>query len=194
MIGLCGAALWLMVVSLGFFLLSLWMVDTSKARNLFFVVAVAAVAPIAINILIIRSVLQLPNNTSGEQMAVRRSMHRRFLIVVGGEVAAFIIVNPVCAVMRHYEIIVPLDVLIVGIHFLPLAWIFQVPRYYLMGVLFCLVAALTLFVVPESMHFGRVRAWYVFPGLGSAPVAWVTAWANLWEAWKFVRISRTNSR
>ncbi len=193
MIGLSGAALWLMVVSLVFFLFSLWMVDTPTARNLFFVFAVVAVVPIVINILMIRSILQLPNIINRDQATVRISMRRRFLLVTGGEVVAFIIVNLVCVAMKRYEIIVSLDILIVGIHFLPLAWIFQVPRYYVMGILFCLVAVLTLLVVPESAQIGRVPAWYVLPSLGCAPVAWVTAWANLWEAWKSARISRANT-
>jgi hypothetical protein len=57
-------------------------------------------------------------------------------------------------------------VAIIGLHLIHLAWIFDVPRYYALGLHLCAIAAVTLL-------------WYVFPSLG---VVWAIAWGNLREA------------
>ena len=113
-------------------------------------------------------------------------MLRRFVPVVVAEVTAIMVVNGICAATQHLELLVPLDLLIVGLHFLPLAWIFGVPRYYWTGGLFCLATALTLVLVPVHTLVGSAAAWFVIPTFGCSAVAWATAAFNLREVWHSV--------
>ncbi len=113
-------------------------------------------------------------------------MMRRFIRVVIVEVIAIMAGNAACAVTQRLEFIVPLDLLIAGIHFLPLAWIFRVPRYYALGGLFCVVSGLTPLLIPAGTHVGYTGAWYVVPSFGCAVVASVTAAFDLREAWRSV--------
>jgi hypothetical protein len=71
--------------------------------------------------------------------------------------------------------------IIVGIHFFPLAPLFQVRSHYLTGALLCLVAIVTLLVVPTRVTVGNreIIAWWVVVGFGCALILWVTGLA-LW--------------
>jgi len=189
-IGLAAAALWLTSAAAAFLTWSLWMIGTPAARQLLFVTTGVAAALIGIGVLVIRAVLRLPG-TIPARTPEERAVFRSFGYVVGAEVVAFLLVNPACAFAGRPELIVPLDVAIVGVHFLPLAKIFRVPRYYPLGLLFCGVAMLTLLLFPEHAQTGHAIARYVVPALGCAPVAWVIAGANLSEAGRFVREFRS---
>jgi hypothetical protein len=182
-IGLVGAALWLIVASGAFLMLSLWMIGTAAAWQLLFIATGITAVLVAIGLRVLNGVLRLPG-AMPPRTPEERAVFRRFVRVVVAEVAAFMLVNSVCVTLQHVEFIVPLDVVIVGIHFLPLARIFRVPRYYPLGVLFCSVAILTLLMFRGGAHVGHAIAWYVVPSLGCAPVAWVTAGAGLREAWQ----------
>jgi hypothetical protein len=184
-IGLVGAALWLIIASAAFVMLSLWMIGTAAAWKLLFAVASITTVLIAIGLRVLSGVLRLPG-AMPPRTPEEGAIFRRFVRVVVAELAAFMLVNSVCVGIGQLEFIVPLDVVIVGVHFLPLARIFRVPRYYPLGVLFCSVAILTLLMFPEGAHVGHAIAWYVVPSLGCAPVAWITAGAGLREAWQAV--------
>ncbi len=92
---------------------------------------------------------------------------RWFMIIVAAEIAAWGAVSMVCVlVLHHSRYIVPLDIFIVGVHFLPLAKLFQVPRYYAMGVLFCVIPVATMLAVQYSAHVGHGVIWMVVPSVG----------------------------
>ena len=185
LLGIAGAALWLVAVSAGFTILSLVMIGSSAARFVLVGVVIAAMAYVVIGVGMIRTIRRIPAAIS-TRTPEERVILRRFVYVVIGEVVAIMVVNAVCAITQHLELLVPLDVLIVGIHFLPLASLFRVPRYYPMGGLFCLVSVLTLVLVPAHAQVGAAAAWFVLPALGCTPVAWVTAAYNLREARQFI--------
>jgi hypothetical protein len=83
--------------------------------------------------------------------------------------------------MGHLSWIVPLDLIIVGIHFIPLAKLFGVPRYTTLGLLFCIVSILTLLLVPAHAHIGTVFTRVVYSALGCAASAWLISIGNLLE-------------
>jgi hypothetical protein len=76
---------------------------------------------------------------------------------------------------------VPLILIVVGIHFMPLAKLFGVPRYTTLGFLFCLVSVLTLLLVPAHAHIGTVFTRFVYSSLGCAASAWLISVGNLLE-------------
>jgi hypothetical protein len=120
-------------------------------------------------------------------------MMRRFKWVLGGEIAAFWIVDSALSAMMRYYWMTPANILIIGVHFLPLAWIFRVPRYYGLGIAFCVVDVVTLLIVPESAHVGRAQAWFFWTSLGCGPAAILCSVANTLEARVALRAPRIAS-
>ena len=180
------AALWLIAVSTAFTGVSLWMIGTSVARIVLIAVIVAVIAYLSIGVGVIRALRSSPG-TIPPRTPEHRLMLRRYAYVVIGEVVAIMVGNTVCAVMQRVELIVPLDLLIVGIHFLPLAAIFRMPRYYTMGALFCVVSLGTVVLIPAQAQIGAAASWFVIPTFGCTAVAWATAAFNLREAREYLR-------
>lgn len=71
------------------------------------------------------------------------------------------------------ELIPALVCFVVGVHFLPLAGLFDVPRYRVTGGALVALAVVTFAVVPTlSLPAG---AWQALPGFGAALVLWATS-------------------
>lgn len=79
------------------------------------------------------------------------------LAAVGAQWSTLVLIVAVVAATGHFELMPSLNLIIVGIHFLPLAWIFHVPRYYLTGLLFCAVPMITLFAIAPPPFDGHGR-------------------------------------
>ena len=122
----------------------------------------------------------------------RRVTMRRFWLVVAAEIVLIAVVNAVSMAAARPTLIVPLDLLIVGVHFLPLAKIFGVPRYYLTGLAFCAVAIVTLVVFPDDARIGHGVSRHVVASLGCKTVAWLTAIGNLNEAFRLLSGDRAS--
>jgi hypothetical protein len=189
-IGLAAAAIWMVSASAVFLLPALWAIGTGVARDLFFIGAGMAMVLVAIGVKVFRDVVRLPGKMP-PRTAGDRAMTRRFWLVVVAEIGGFVLVAVVCNAIRQREFIVPLCVAILGLHYLPIARIFQVPRCCTLGLVVCGAVILTLSVFPASAHFGRLPAWFAVPVFIYAPAAWVAAAANLREASRFVRASRS---
>ncbi len=70
-----------------------------------------------------------------------------FGIIFGIEGGMIGVIAPLLARTGHSEWILMAIALIVGVHFLPLAYVFEVPQYYLLGGL-CVVGSLGCFLIP----------------------------------------------
>jgi hypothetical protein len=189
-IGLTVGALWLIVISAAFATFALVMVNTTIATATLIAMLVVVAALIAIGIGNIRAVLrlpgQLPPRTSTEQRLVRQ-----FRWVVAAEVVAILVVNGILGATNRIILIPSLDLMIVGIHFFPLAHLFGVRRYYPTGLLFCAIPAFMFVAVPDTTRMGHVQAWWVLPSLGCGLVAFVAAAASLREVRQFLGSSVT---
>jgi hypothetical protein len=69
----------------------------------------------------------------------------------------------------------------VGLHFIPLARLFDVPLYYITGAVMCLVAATTMALGSTG---SPATLWHLLPGFGAALTIWATsagllAWSGL---------------
>jgi hypothetical protein len=188
-IGLAGAAIWLIAISSVCGVWSLLVIGTPIARLALICTFVLVAALFVASIMVIRAALNLPvSNTP--RTPEEQQMGRRFAWVFGAETLAFVIVNSVVIATGNIEMIVSLDLIIVGIHFFPLARIFRVPRYNLMGLLFCLIPLATLLAIPRQLEVGHALAWYVVPSLGCGLVASLTAAIGLIEAWQSISKTR----
>jgi hypothetical protein len=188
-IGLAGSALWLIAISVVFVTWSLLAIGTSMASQVLIGAFILMGALIAAGVVVIRAALGLPKSIA-PRTPEEQQIGRRFAWVFGAEVLAFALVNAVIGVTRDFELMPPLNLIVVGIHFFPLARIFCVSRYHVTRLLFCVIPILTLLVIPKRFVVGHALAWYVVPSLGCGLVASLTAAGGLREAWQSVSESR----
>ena len=97
---------------------------------------------------------------------------RVFSIVNAVQWALVFIVGLVLSILGHKEWIIPAIIFIVGVHFLPLAVVFKVPRHYATGAAMMLLAA----IYPFMAKFGPSSPIGCF---GSGFILWASAVAGL---------------
>jgi hypothetical protein len=98
-----------------------------------------------------------------------------FGVVFGSEALLIALASIILSANGLDDFIVPVIALIVGLHFLPLAWLFQVQVYYVTGARMSLVAVVTLPAVPQTATANGAPLWVIVPATGSAVVLWLTA-------------------
>lgn len=184
-IGLAAGALWLIAISFVFAIWSLLAIGTLMAKNILIGTSILLFILIAISIMVLRMALVLPKSIK-QPTQKKQHIWRNFALIVGAEVLAFGIVNSILAATGNFELIPSLDLIIVGVHFFPLARIFRVPRYYIMGFFFCAIPIVTLLAIPKQLMVGQILAWFIVPSLGCGFVASLTAAAGLYEVWQSV--------
>jgi|HubBroStandDraft_6_1064221.scaffolds.fasta_scaffold401857_2 hypothetical protein len=183
-IGLASGTLWLTTASAAFAIWSLASIGTPAAKRTLICAIIVAAALIAAGVVAMRAALRLPRGASPRTAEEGRAIRRQFAWVFGAEIAALAIANPIAAATGHPKLIPSLSVMIIGLHFLPLAWIFRVPRYYVMGLLFCGIPVVMMLSMSAYAHVGHAVGWFVIPGLGCGIVGALTAAAGLRESWK----------
>lgn len=97
-----------------------------------------------------------------------------FGITFASEIVLIVVASVICNALNRFDLFFPIMAIIVGVHFFPLAALFEVKLYYLVGALLCLLAIITLFAVPESVSFGGqpITAQWVVLGFGAAIILW----------------------
>ena len=185
-IGMAGGTLWLIAVSTAFAILSLVWIGTPLARAVLVVVVGLVTLLLGFNIRALRAAVGLPDELP-PRTAERQAMMRSFGFITAAEVVGILVVNALCGFYRQNALMAPLDLMIVGLHFVALARLFQVPRYSVMGWLFCVVPIATMLALPERALVGHAQAWFVIPSLLCSLVVWLTAAANLREIFDRVR-------
>ena len=188
-LGLAGGCLWLIAVGTAFAAWSLLTVRSPLATAMLATISVLAILLIALGIVMIRGVLHTPF-LPAERPSGARTLMRRFGAIVAAEGVACMVVSLACVFTHHWRFIVPLNLIIVGLHFLPLAKLFEVPRYNVTGILFCAIPIVTMLSIPGSAHVGHALSWLTIPSVGCALVALATGGAGLNEVRRFVGVSR----
>jgi len=161
-------------------------VGSVGATALLVIIALAALVLFGIGIAALRAVLGVKDLTPPRPGEAGR-LGRRFRAIAGAEGLVITGVTLACVFTHRWALIAPLDLVIVGIHLLPLARLFNVPRYNITGVLFCVIPILTMVSIPSDALIGHALSWLVVPSVGCALVAFITAWAGLREVGQFVR-------
>jgi hypothetical protein len=183
-LGLTGGSLWLISAGSGFAALALLSIQSNVATCIVAGVSVMAIALVFFGIGLIRKVRREPQeeltlSAKLAHSAKGKSLLRQFLIIFALEIAGICLVNTMCGLLHHRRYVVPLDLIIVGLHFLPLARLFEYPRYYVTGILFCGIPIVTMLATQSSAHVGQGRIWFVIPSIGCALVAVATGIAGL---------------
>ncbi|GIN72529.1 hypothetical protein J14TS2_30040 [Bacillus sp. J14TS2] len=138
-----------------------------------------------------RSSQKLPSysSKSGKQRSKRTGMW--FNIIFGLEFILIVFAAVICGSINHFEYFFPVMAIIVGVHFLPLAYLFKVSAYYITGALLCFLAIVTMLFVPVNIEFlnHEISAWWSFIGFGSALILWVTSVIILLNGRKMLRLA-----
>ncbi len=94
-----------------------------------------------------------------------------FDIIFGLEGALIGAASTICGATKYFDLFFPVMALIVGAHFFPLAHLFRVRIHYIAGTLLCLLAAVTLLMVPARVTLGhhQIVAWWGQPSALAQP-------------------------
>ena len=139
------------------------------------VVALAlSVAFFAAGVYFIRTARRRPVGT-GEQWAERGRVGAWYGLVFGTQGVLIAAVTLVCSRLSQVDLMMPLILIIVGVHFLPLAWLLRMPIHYLTGTLLVGVAVLTLVAVPARSTVAgshQIATWWFVCGGATSVVLW----------------------
>jgi hypothetical protein len=178
-LGLAIGTFWLIIASIGaVFSITGNFWNKTNTRTALIVVLVIVVMLLAVSIRHIFAALKLPAEPRSPRL---RRIGKLFAVIVALEIVAIGLVSHVCSITGHLSLLVPLELIIIGIHFIPLAKIFGVPRYAVLGLLFCAVSILTLLLVPADAHLGTVTTRCAYSLLGCAASTWLIATGSLLE-------------
>lgn len=119
---------------------------------------------------------KMPDQVSENGARRLKRMNFWFNIVFIAEGLLIGIAIAICNMINQTDLIPGVIAIIVGIHFLPLAALFQIKIYYATGVLLCLLALITLLIVPDTVMFGehQILAPLSLLGFGCALILWTT--------------------
>lgn len=114
-------------------------------------------------------------------------VRRGFWLAFGAEAAAIVVIVAIALLLHSPGWIPPLVALAVGLHFLPLAWVFRRPLYYATGAALCAVCAATIVFVPPQWGMRPLQGWQLSAGLGSGTVLWLSALGMLVQSGRGLR-------
>ena len=143
--------------------------------------AIIGIALFCSGISLTRAAEQLTDPVSEENALRWKKKRRWFGIIFATEGLAMGIVSAICGATGHYNLIFPLMAIIAGLHFFPLAPLFNLKSHYVTGALLCLISIITLLTVPARTTLGgqQIIAWWSVVGFGSALILWLTGIAIL---------------
>ncbi len=137
-------------------------------------------------------VKQLPAVVASPALQKRESQAGRTFIIVNviQGIAMFVAAN-VLINLKMAEYVAPVIALIVGLHFIPLAFSMRVPRHLVLAGLMCLLALVTMLAVPmyaagRNSEAQSVFLWGIVVGLGSCVILWSGAILRLWSVRKAI--------
>jgi hypothetical protein len=180
-LGLAFGASWLVVIGGGFAIASLAMIETSLTTLASIAMGIVVAVLVWRGVRTIRAAFRLPPYTRPPNAHERRMM-RQFVWILGAEIVALAIVNPLLATHGRPEMQPAVSLIIVGLHFAALAPVFRVPRYYALGAVFCAVPMGVLALMPAGAFVGAALGLYVVPSATCGLAACFTGAANFWEA------------
>lgn len=136
----------------------------------------ATVALLAFGLTTLRAARRLPQTQeTAEDQARGKRLSRGFNIVSGLEFTLIAVAVVLLISFKHPEFIAPVTALIVGLHFLPLAYLFEVRVYALVGALLALLGGGALLALLLGLTLGSLTTWSVIIGLSTAGIFWLTA-------------------
>jgi len=187
-IGRSSGMIWLVSVTVFFALIDLYF---AKLSGFFTIGTGIIIFAITIMLLVrsfetLRLAKRLPAIRSEEVTKRGASLRKWFIIIIVIEVAGFNIAPMVLWKFNHLEYIVPVDILIVALHFIPLGRIFSMPIYYVHGIILSMITILTMLLVPVSFQIGNLIALMAIPSTCFIFLNWIVIVIILRDATKYL--------
>jgi hypothetical protein len=188
-IGRAKGMIWMVSVTLFFALIDLYFAAFRVFLTITIGVAVSAFTYILFNwsLRTLRLAKLLPDKKLTDAVEIRNPMRKWFIIVVVLEVAGFNIAAIVLSKLNHAEYIVPVDILIAALHFIPLGRIFAMPIYYIHGAILSFITILTMLLVPASSQIGNMILLMAIPSVCFILLNWIIIIFILNDAMKYLR-------
>lgn len=140
------------------------------------ITCIGTVALLALGITTLRAARRLhQEKETPEEEARGKEISRRFGIIDGVQFTAIVAAVVLLRLAQHSEFISPAICLIVGLHFLPLASLFQVRVYFLAGVVLSLLGGGALLALLFGLTPGGLYTWSVIVGLSTTVILWLTS-------------------
>lgn len=150
---------------------------------------IVTVALLALGLTTKQAARRLPQEqVAPEEQAQDQKISRHFGIAVGGEFVAIAAAMALLRLFNHPEYIAPVICLIVGLHFLPLASLFGVRVYTLVGVALSFLGVGALFALLFGFILGNLYTWSVIVGLSAAGILWLASLFILVEVRRVLRL------
>lgn len=139
---------------------------------------------VIVGISLIHASQKIPNQVSEDGARRLKRIGFLFNMVFIAEGLLIGIAISICNLINQTDLIPGVIAIIVGIHFLPLASLFQIKVYYATGVLLCLLALITWLIVPDIVMVGehQILAPLSLLGFGCALILWtngLTLWLGI---------------
>ena len=178
-IGLAIGQIWLSLISTSSVSI-LWIFGHNPVEVSMILVSIWLVGLILLgaSVTLLRSAWRLQAHSSvggaARSRAIGRTIGRRFGLIVLAEVVILVAINFVLGQTNHGDWIVPFTCCTVGLHFVPLALLFQVRPYIVLGFLWVFITLLTVILTPARMLLGQgLNAWVLLPIAGCGLATWV---------------------
>jgi hypothetical protein len=166
-VGRAIGMIWLTSITFIFAILDLYFATLPAVAMILVGTAILAIT----GILLVRSITTLlhakkiPPDKSADGIQRKRFVIKWFIIVLIFEIAGLNIAPVVLLKLNFIEYIVPVEILIVALHFLPLGRIFAMPVYYILGIVVSAADIATMLFVPASTKIGSLIAIIAIPSL-----------------------------
>ncbi|MFS0728261.1 hypothetical protein [Paenibacillus sp. 1P07SE] len=123
---------------------------------------------------LVRTSRRLPPQADTTDAAAGKKTKRLFNLIFAVQGIAIAITVLLCVNTGRSELIPIIIALIVGLHFFPLARLFQVRLYYGTGGLLCLAAVATWLFLPAELTIGdyEIATYLTVTGFSSAIILW----------------------
>lgn len=186
-----GGMIWLISVTFFFSLVDLYF---SKLQMLP-TVSMGMVILIIITVLSGYSIksLKLSKKLPIQEFKNGGSIKKWFLIILIIEIVTLNFATVFLLKTNHFEYIVPVNILIVSLHFIPLGRIFVMPIYYLLGITVSAIVMLTLILVPATSHIGNLISIAAIPSICFIFLNWLVIIFILRDSLKYIKEDKNES-
>lgn len=157
----------------------------------FLTLALATIILVSGGALLSRAAHRLPHETSPAEQARSQAEGKRysrtFGLVFGVEMATIAFGSLLLNRSHHPELLLPFVSIVVGVHFFPLARLFDVRLYYVTGALLVLTGVTIMLAVPVHTMIGNLHAWNALMGSLCAVILWLTGISALLRGRSFLK-------
>jgi hypothetical protein len=173
-IGLGFGNFWLISVCLVFAILDMVNINTNSVALLLSILGCLLIGGglLFLCIKFLRQGFSLPKTQQEKFSRKRRIIFFAFILL---EVVGWGTLDTILGQNNLVIWIVPVNLFIIGAHFIPLAFVFHVPAYLVMGILWLVAITACILLLPSTLIIGNSHAWFTLPSISCAAITWLTS-------------------